>query len=327
MDIEAEAEQLKSAWQRYPAELLDNYLVHGVENPCFNPQSVVMRSLIIEALKPNQHRALMQEERLYCACACHILQAMAERRHNALAAALDGDDHAYPLPEFLKNLRDNKTAAPFSASSVWMQIFHAALGSFSNFTSPFEALWRERLSGLGVKPIQLLETGCGSANDYRYFQRYGLEQWVDHTGVDICPANIANARRRCPKGRFLESNAVRLPFPDKSFDFYLTFDLLEHLSIEAFERAVAEAARVTRRGLWLSFFQLEERPEHEVVPDPPYHRNILSLDRTLELLAGLGCATRMIDIPNEWAREFPGYRHYNPRGRMIEARIRESNIR
>jgi SAM-dependent methyltransferase len=325
MDIDAESEQLRNAWLRHSAEFLDTYLVRGVENPCLNPQSVVMRSLIIESLAPHQHDALIGQEKLYSACACQTLLAIAEREFNAFTAALDGErnaDLAYPLPAFLKDLRENTTQAPFSVRAVWRQIFQAMRGSFSNFVSPFESLWRERLERLDVKPLKLLEAGCGSANDYRYFERYGLDRAVDYTGVDICATNILNAQRRCPKGKFLEANAIRLPFPDKSFDFYCAFDLFEHLSIEAMECTIREAVRVTRRGLWLSFFQLDWRAEHEVILEPPYHRNILSIPRTVELLKTLGCDARVIDIQAEWARDFPAYRQYNPMGRVIDAQIR-----
>ena len=98
----------------------------------------------------------------------------------------------------------------------------------------------------------LLEVACGSANDFRYFPRYGLDALIDYTGVDICATNVANAQRRCPTGTFREGNALALPFPDKSFDCYLMFDLFEHLSLAAVRQALREAVRVTRRKLWLS---------------------------------------------------------------------------
>jgi SAM-dependent methyltransferase len=325
MDHQAESEQLKNAWLRHPEDFLDSYLVRGVENPCLNPQSVTLRSLIVESLVPRQHHTLMREERMYAACACLSLVAMAEGRFDRFTAALEGErnaDLAYALPEFLKDLRDGKTHAPFTAGAAWRQVFQAMLGSFSDFASPFEKLWRARLEGIDVKPIKLLEAGCGSANDFRYFERYGLAKAVDYTGVDICATNVANARRRCPHGNFVEGNALRLPFPDKSFDFYCAFDLFEHLSLEAMACCFREAVRVTRRGLWLSFFQLDWRAEHEVVLEPPYHRNILSIPRALELLASLGSDARVIDIPAEWVMEFPGYRSYNPLARIIEAQIR-----
>lgn len=322
--MEQESEQLRRAWSQYPAEFLDNYLVQGVENPCVNPQSVTVRHLMIDTLAPGRFNEQMQQERLYAACACQTLLAANENELNAFTAALDGERNAdlkYPLPKFLKDLRDGKTAAPFTAGAVWRQVFQAMRGSFAGFESPFEQVWREQLAAIEKNRITILEAACGSANDYRYFERYGLARAVDYTGIDICPANITNAQRRCPRGKFLEGNALQLPFADKSFDFYLVFDLFEHLSPEAFQLAIKEAARVARRRLWLSFFRLDWKAEHEIVPEPPYYRNILSIPRILETLAGLGCEANVIDIPSEWQREFPGYRHYNATARVIEAQL------
>ncbi len=323
-DLAAESEQLKSAWGQYPAEFLDSYLVHGVENPCFNPQSVTLRALIIDTLFPGQFAGLMAQERLYSACACTLLLALAERRFHHLTEALESDPasaEAQALPAFLRDLRTKPGDLPFTVQSVWLQIFQAAVARQPGFISPLEKPWRDALGAHDVNTIKLLETACGSANDYRYFERYGLARAIDYTGVDLSPANIANARRRCPAAAFQEADAMNLPFADRSFDFYLTCDLFEHLSIAGFERALREAVRVTRRGLWLSFFQLEERPDHEIIVDPPYHRNVLSQERTLAFLRDLGCGARVLDLPRAWSAEFPGYRHYNPRGRIIEARL------
>jgi hypothetical protein len=50
--------------------------------------------------------------------------------------------------------------------------------------------------------------------------------------------------------------------------------------------------------------------------------NVLSIARTVEELSRLGCDATVIDLPVDWSRKFPGYQHYNPRARIIEARIR-----
>ena len=321
----AESENLRNAWLRHPPGFLDSYLVQGVENPCINPQSVTIRALLVDTLLPGQHRDLAEQEMLYAACACTTIAAAGRGLFDLFTGALEGEpaaDAALPVPAFLKEIRDKKPPLPFSLRGVWQQVFQSILNSYSNFTSPFEPLWRERLASAKTDRPSLIEVACGSANDFRYFPRYGLDALIDYTGVDICPTNVANAQRRCPTGTFREGNALALPFPDKSFDFYLTFDLFEHLSLAAVHQALREAARVTRRKLWLSFFSLESRPEHLEVPSPPYYLNILSLERTLEELSRLGCAATVIDLPAEWPRRFPGYQHYNPRARIIEAAVR-----
>jgi SAM-dependent methyltransferase len=356
-NFDAESENLRNAWLRHPAGFLDSYLIQGVENPCINPQSVTIRALLVDMLLPGQHRDLAEQEMLYSACACTTIAAAGRGLFDLFTGALEGEpaaDAALTLPPFLKQLRDGHMASrasgnpdpramepqlfslspqrgeggvrgenlqdrlPFSLRSVWQQILQAILHSYTNFASPFESLWHERLASAKTDHPSMLEVACGSANDFRYWARYGLDALIDYTGVDICPTNVANAQRRCPTGTFREGNALALPFPDKSFDFYLTFDLFEHLSLAAMHQALREAVRVTRRKLWLSYFSIESRPEHLEVPSPPYYLNILSLERTLEELSRLGCDATVIDLPAAWSRKFPGYQHYNPRARIIE---------
>ncbi len=326
MDIpfKLESEKLREAWLRHPAEFLDSYLVHGIENPCFNPQSVLLRHLIVEAVLRGWHGELARHERLYSAAACTILQAASRGLFDPFTAALEGETtggRGLALPPFLEAARQQSGELPFSLRRLWQDLLRAMLGSYVNFASPFEALWQSALADAPATKATLLEAACGSANDLRYFPRYGLDRLVEITGVDLCAANVANARRRCPGGTFLEADALDLPFPDKSFDFHCAFDLFEHLSLEAFDRALREAVRVTRRVLWLSFFQIEWQPEHLVVPSPPYHMNVLSISKTLAALAELGCDCTVFDIPAQWAVEFPGYQHYNPRARIIAARL------
>ena len=216
--FEQESARLREAWERHPPGFLDTYLVQDVENPCINPQSVLLRSLIIDALFPGRHRDLAGQEMLYSACACTTIAAAGRRVFDPFTAALEGEpgaDAAIALPQFLRDIRDKKPSLPFTLRGVWQQILQAILNSYNSFTSPFEALWRERLRA-GVAPrASVLEIACGSANDFRYFERYGLARFLDYTGADLCPANIANARRRCPGGVFLEADALALPFPDR----------------------------------------------------------------------------------------------------------------
>ena len=53
--------------------------------------------------------------------------------------------------------------------------------------------------------------------------------------------------------QFVCSTAERLPFADKSFDFVLSSDMMEHLPHEIRGRAVVELTRVARRGVLVGF--------------------------------------------------------------------------
>ena len=49
-------------------------------------------------------------------------------------------------------------------------------------------------------------------------------------------------------GYLVKGDARRMPFPDDSYDLVVAFSILEHLPGEALGQAIAEAARVLKRG-------------------------------------------------------------------------------
>ncbi|MES1246263.1 MAG: class I SAM-dependent methyltransferase [Actinomycetota bacterium] len=66
-------------------------------------------------------------------------------------------------------------------------------------------------------------------------------------GVDVVPALLERARERAPaNATFVEGDMTALPFGDGSFDLAGTLRTLHH--VHRPELAVAELARVTRRG-------------------------------------------------------------------------------
>ncbi|MCX5771088.1 MAG: hypothetical protein NTZ09_12575 [Candidatus Hydrogenedentes bacterium] len=52
--LAGEDERLRWAWDRYPHEYLDSYLVSGVEDPRINFQSILTRALIADTLFPGR---------------------------------------------------------------------------------------------------------------------------------------------------------------------------------------------------------------------------------------------------------------------------------
>ena len=148
----------------------------------------------------------------------------------------------------------------------------------------------------GASPPTLLEPACGSANDYRFLHRYGLARMVRYSGFDLCEKNIDNARGLFPDACFQTANVFEIPQPSKSFDFCIVHDLFEHLSLAGLEQAVREICRVTRWGLCLGFFQMDEIPEHIVRPHEEYHWNLLSLPRMKRLFTSQGFASQAIHV-------------------------------
>ncbi len=81
---------------------------------------------------------------------------------------------------------------------------------------------------------RILDVGCG-LNPLR---RAG---W-NVVGVDVAENSLADFR----------GDARSLPFPDKSFDYAVSVEVIEHLDAGGGEALVAELARVARRGFAVS---------------------------------------------------------------------------
>jgi SAM-dependent methyltransferase len=74
---------------------------------------------------------------------------------------------------------------------------------------------------------------------------------AEPVGLDVAPAMVEEARRRCPELTFVEGDAQRLPSPDASFDVVTTNFGILHLSRP--ETALAEARRVLVPGGGIAF--------------------------------------------------------------------------
>lgn len=306
-----------SPWDSSANDFLDSYLVASVENPVINGASVLIRGLLADSLFPGKFERLIQEELLYSAAGMFIENSRIQGWLGPLRAALlEGEtpvEEELAPPDFLRG------PLPFSLEELFAGLAGADRPGWSEcFTGPFAERWREALQGLSVEPRpQVLELACGSANDYRYFARYGLAELIDYTGVDFTEKNIENARLRCSQGNFLCASVDALPLADQSVDYTFACDIFEHLPEESLERAFAEALRVTRRELWLSFFALDWLEEHAFGWQVDRPRHVLSCDAVQAFFRERGHACYLVDIPNEWSRRYPGYRHHNPLARVL----------
>ena len=103
----------------------------------------------------------------------------------------------------------------------------------------FELLCRHLDTKAGTS---LLDVGCGTG----WFTRRLAAAGLDVTGLDVDPAALDFARARSDHGiSYLEGEACRLPFPDKSFDQVISITAL--CFVDDWPRAIAEIVRVTRR--------------------------------------------------------------------------------
>jgi hypothetical protein len=142
----------------------------------------------------------------------------------------------------------------------------------------------------------VIEPACGSANDYRFLDAYGIARLVCYTGFDLCEKNIVNARALFPGVTFDVGNVFEIAAVDKAFDLCLVHDLFEHLSMAGLEASVKEVCRVTRRGICVGFFNMDETQDHQVEPVDEYHWNRLSMARMKELFAAQGFDAQVVHI-------------------------------
>jgi SAM-dependent methyltransferase len=180
-----------------------------------------------------------------------------------------------------------------------LSVAHAVQGqlqSNSGRLDIFLGLWNATLSAETPRRVSVLEPACGSANDYRFLEACGIARLIDYTGFDLCEKNVANARAMFPRARFEAGNVFDIAAADRAFDLCFAHDLLEHLSPAGLERAVTELCRVTRHGICVGFFQMDEMPEHIVRPVDEYHVNTLSLAKTKALFAQHGFGVQALHI-------------------------------
>jgi SAM-dependent methyltransferase len=309
--LKQESEKLVRSWMRHDEPFLRDYLVADVEDPRINVQSILSRHFILATLYENRFEELMLHE-LRFAAAMNWLARLAKRgggeeeRQAVLHALRLGADNAegVEIPCFLLQsfgslpVRVGERAIPnyiqeFLISPEFDSRRQTGEGKVIN---TFLALWSAVLDNESPQRISVLEPACGSANDYRHLEAYGIARLVDYSGFDLCEKNVANARALFPHTRFEAGNVFEIAAADQSFELCFVHDLLEHLSLAGLERAVTELCRVTRHGLCVNFFQMDEMPEHIVRPVGEYYVNTLSLAKTEALFAQRGFTVQPLQI-------------------------------
>jgi SAM-dependent methyltransferase len=314
-DLQTETQRLERAWNRHEPAMLREYLVAGVEDPRINLQSVLSRHFLIRLSRGDRDAALMKAEYQFAAGMNQILAMGAtmcdpEEAAGVIHGLSRGADQCEgrSLPRFLSRLWSELSAAEPGTLPNFLQIaletmdFSTGRGNLTESAlNVFQHLWQARLRP-GASPgnitlrIPVLEPACGSANDYRFVQAYGLGEYLDYTGLDLCAANIQNARDMFPGVRFEVGNVFEIDARDKSFAACYVHDLFEHLSGAGIEQAIAELSRVTRGSILAGCFNVQNIAEHHIEPFEDYHWNTLSPRELAASFARHGFASRVIHI-------------------------------
>ena len=310
--LNEETQKLARSWMQHDPEMLRTYLVSGVEDPRINVQSILTRHALIMAAAGAQFERLMEHE-LRFALVLNWARALFEdlggpEDLHALRHALNmGADNAegIALPPFVSStaaLLPVRFTEVLGVPDYVSRLLGVRLGADGqleidpDLLDTFQRMWRAALSGVSPSGLSVLELACGSANDYRFLDAFGLARLIDYTGLDLCEKNIANAQAMFPQTRFAVGNAMAIDSADRAFDYCIVHDLFEHLSLDGMERALGEVCRVTRHALCLGFFNLHEGEEHLVQPLDQYHWNTLSVRRLKESLEDLEFSVQVLHV-------------------------------
>lgn len=323
--LRRETENLIKSWASHDASMLGQYLVSSVQDPRVNVQSIFARHFLIAALFGGCFARLLEEELRFALAMNWLMEVydkVAAGELTSLQNALErGADNAegepipacvrstyLALPAILENplasakrddrcftdLEQGAQSERIVVPNYFEQLWDGTMDEPAAPISPekilptFEHIWRKLVQEESSAGISVLEPACGSANDYRFLESFGLARLVAYTGFDLCEHNVRNACAMFPAARFETGNVFSIRAPDRHYDYCMVHDLFEHLSIAGLDRALGEVCRVTRQGLCLSFFRMHEQAQHIVRPVGKYHINTLSMGLVRARIESLG---------------------------------------
>jgi ubiquinone/menaquinone biosynthesis C-methylase UbiE len=160
------------------------------------------------------------------------------------------------------NLPSNRDPSAEKAKQAWQSVESAAryrqsrhLVKSSRYRCE-DAIVTEWLRQLPPR-AEVLDLPCGTGRMVDNITRLGFQ----YTGGDISQSMIEEAKKEAADKpnvvRFLKADLEQLPFEDNSFDCIIIWRILHHQADPLVrQRMLAEAARVTRHRVLLSFHHL-----------------------------------------------------------------------
>lgn len=299
-----ETDRLTESWMRYNRQTLRDYLIRDVEDPRINVQSILTRHFLIERLFGKRFDSLMEQELRFALVMNWLLGLLkksvgAGRLHAVLDALLAGQEEAEGLviPSYISETFASLYLPNYMCDLFcWAPIETTDVPIPEYLISTFQKIWLEVLACEQSQRISVLEPACGSANDYRFIEAFGIANLIDYTGFDLCEKNIRNAGQMFPDACFKVGNVLDIEVGDGMFDYCFVHDLFEHLSVEAMETAIAEICRVTRKDICAGFFNMREGGRHIVREVGSYHWNNLSMIETVKFFRRYASAVKVIHI-------------------------------
>jgi pseudaminic acid biosynthesis-associated methylase len=105
------------------------------------------------------------------------------------------------------------------------------------------------------KSASILEVGCNLGNQLLLLEEMGF---TNLTGIEIHKDIVKEAQARVPSATITAGSALKIPFPEASFDFVFTSGLLIHIGPGDLPVVMSEIHRCTRNWIWaLEYFSPE----------------------------------------------------------------------
>ena len=115
----------------------------------------------------------------------------------------------------------------------------AILADYNRLAADYDTRWAGFLAAVaeGVQSLlpadlpprpRVLELGCGTGAFLHLVREHRPEAHL--TGVDLCPAMLAEARAKVPTADLREADLEKVRFPAASFDLVLSLNVLHHLN-------------------------------------------------------------------------------------------------
>ena len=290
--LKIETEKLRQSWSKYDRATLRDYLVNDVEDPRINVQSILTRHWLIKQLFGNKFSDLMEHELRFSLVMNWLLKLIKNNiRTSQLQAVLDalicGNNNADGIivPSYISETFFSLSLPNYICDALNLPFIEDANGIIPEYIIfTFARIWKDILKNESPRKISVLEPACGSANDFRFLDAFGISRFINYRGFDLCEKNIRNAKKKFPQIIFTVGNVFDIQYGDKQFDYCFVHDLFEHLSIEAMEYAISEICRVTKHGICLNFFNMYDGDKHIVKVVESYYWNKLSMKEIKKLL-------------------------------------------
>jgi SAM-dependent methyltransferase len=307
-----ETEKLIKSWNQYKTKTLRNYLVEDVEDPRINVQSILTRHFLINNIFGERFAELVEHELRFSLVMNWLLKLLKQQiKVDCLQAILDAlisgcqNAEGINIPSYISQTFATLALPNYICDALnWTPVESTNEPVPEYVISTFQRIWSEILIDEKPRSISVLEPACGSANDYRFINYYGIARFINYTGFDLCDKNICNAKQMFPEVNFKTANVLEIQATDDAFDYCFVHDLFEHLSIEAMEAAVFEICRVTRHGICAGFFNMYEGNDHLVKIIDDYHWNKLSVPSAEKMFDQYASKVEIIHIDAFLASRF-----------------------